>query len=141
MTDCFADAGTVFSDAAGEDQMVETTKLRVVRADMTDDAVAEDVNGEPGALISGVGSFLDVSQIIADAGDTKESSTLRQAIQNLVQRKPFLLQERNDKWVDVAAAVGLNYAHLQGDTEAGINTLAVVDGTQRTASYHSQGMP
>ena len=70
---------------------------------------------------------------------TKESSTLRQAIQNLVQRKPFLLQERNDKWVDVAAAVGLNYAHLQGDTEAGINALAVVDGTQRTAAAQVTG--
>lgn len=106
---------------------------------MTDDAVAEDVNGKPGALISGIGSFLDVSQVIADTGDTKESSPLRQAIQNLIQRKSFLLQERNDKGVDVATAVGLNYAHLQGDTEAGINALAVVDGTQRTAAAQVTG--
>ena len=103
------------------------------------DAIAEDVDGELGTVISCVSSFLHVPEVIADAGDAKESSPLRQAIQNLIQRKSFLLQERNDKGVDVAAAVGLNYAHLQGDTEAGINALAVVDGTQRTAAAQVTG--
>ena len=89
MTDCFADAGTVFSDAAGEDQMVETTKLRVVRADMTDNAVAEDVNGEPGALISGVGSFLDVSQIIADAGTPRSPPRFVRPSRTWSRESPF----------------------------------------------------
>lgn len=83
--------GAVLADAAGEDQMIKAAQLCVVSADVTDDAIAEDVDGELGTVISCVSGFLYVPKVIADAGDAKESSPLRQAIQNLVQGKPLLL--------------------------------------------------
>ena len=70
---------------------IKAAQLCVISADVTDDAIAEDVDGELGTVISCVSSFLHVPEVIADAGDAKESSPLRQAIQNLVQGKPLLL--------------------------------------------------
>ena len=56
--DLFADRGAVLSDAGGKYQMVKAAKLRVIRAYVADDAVAEDVDGELGPLISRLGQLL-----------------------------------------------------------------------------------
>ena len=55
MADNFTDPGTVLADSAGENQVIKTTQLCKISSDMTDNAVAEDVNGKLCPFISGVG--------------------------------------------------------------------------------------
>ena len=137
--DLFPDICAVLPDACGKYQVIKAAKLRVVGTDIADDAVAEYVDGELCPLISRDRGLFHIPQIVADAGNTQETAVLCQPFQHFIQTHAFFLKERNDKGVDIAAAVGLNDSHLKGNSEAGIHALSVVNGAQRAASAQMAG--
>ena len=124
-----------------ENKVVETAKLCVVSADMTDNSITEDVDSKfVGSFISGVGSFLNVAQVVAYAGDAKKTSALLKSFEDGVKLHALFQKEEDDKGIDIAAAVGrLDNTDLERKTEAGIDAFSVVDGAQRAAASQMTG--
>src|ERR1019366_2120559 len=83
-----ADDGAVFPDSASEDQRVEPLKPDHQGGDRLGQPVNENVEGEPGPLVSVSGGLCDGAHIVAHAGQPLKPAVDVQCLGDLVDIHP-----------------------------------------------------
>ena len=123
-----ADDRAVLPDAAGEDQRVEPFQVDDQPGDRLGQPVHEDVEGEPGPLVSARGRGLDGPHVVADTGQPQQAALRVQHLGKLRGGLPGLAgQVAEDTGIDITGAGAHDQPLHRGQSHRGVHRHAVPD--------------
>ena len=138
LEDPAAHLGTVLTDAAGQDDAIDTAHGGRVGADVTAHGVGIDGDGQAGAVVSGRRLLLDVPQVVAKATEAGQTAL---AVEDAIRFVDAELadQLQNGPRIEVATA-GAHDQALEGrQPHRGLDRGPELDGTSTGAVAEMQG--
>ena len=127
-----ADVEAVFADAAREDDSVNARECHGEAADFAGEAVAEDVEGDLGALVAFACSLRKRTHVVRKTGEAEQAGFLVHEVVELVDGAVFfavlLSNVEEDCRVEATGAGTHDKAFERGEAHRGIDALAVQDG-------------